>query len=329
MRAIILEKPGSFNDLHLVENREIPEPEKNEIRVKVKAAGLNPVDYKLINGWTNIGWKRPVVLGLDVAGEVDAVGEEVIKFKTGDEVFYHGNLSKENGGFAQYACTTAHTAEFLPQGLDMVEAAALPCAGFTAYQAIVKKLKPDAGKTILIHAGAGGVGGFAIQLAKLADLTVFSTCSESNLDYVKALGADYVINYRQENVFNAIMDKTCGRGVDYIVNTIDSQTATQDIEMLAFGGELVAVVEHPDFNRIKFYEKAISIHEVALGGAHLNGDYKSQLELASIAMEMGRLVSEGKIKANVSKVITLDEIPDYLKELEKRHVAGKIVAKIE
>ena len=328
MKAVILTAPKSYEYLKIVSNRLIPEPKADEIRVKVHAVGLNPVDYKLVNGWGDVKWDFPVVLGLDVAGIIDKVGKNVTTFVQGDKVYYHGNLSKENGGFAEYACTTAHTVSRIPNGLDMIGAAALPCSGFTAYQAVKKKLKPISGKTILIHAGAGGVGGYAIQLAKLENLKIFTTCSERNFEYVKELGADFAIDYNTQNIEDYIKYQTGGRGVDYIINTVDSATATTDIDLLAFGGELVAVVEHPDFNKINFYEKAMSLHEVALGGAHINGDYSSQLELAEIGRIMADYIVEGIIKLPQIKVIQMEEIPKYLEMLETRHVAGKIVAKI-
>lgn len=328
MKAIVLKKPVSLDELEYIEDRPIPDPGKGEIRVKVYCVGLNPVDYKLAEGWGNVKWKEPPVLGLDVSGVVDALGGGVTGFSVGDKVYYHGNLTKENGGFAEYACTSAHTVSFIPEDLKMEEAAALPCSGFTAYQAVINKLKVRSGNTILIHAGAGGVGGYAIQLAKLKGLTVFSTCSTNHIEHVQNLGADFVIDYTKSDVYSEIMKATDNRGVDYIVNTVDSETATRDIDLLAFNGELAAIVEHPDFNRLRFYEKAMSLHEVALGGAHINGDMRAQLQLAEIGNEFARLVVEGKIKPLNSKLIEIKEIPFYLSELKKRHVAGKIVAKI-
>lgn len=328
MRAVVLNKPGSLEELRYVEDRPIPVPGKGEIRVKVHCVGLNPVDYKLADGWGGVNWGNPPVLGLDVAGTVDALGDGVTGFSTGDRVYYHGNLSKENGGFAEFACTAALTVSFMPDGLKMETAAAIPCSGFTAYQAVVNKLKVREGNTILVHAGAGGVGGYAIQLAKLKGLKVFSTCSTGHIDYVKGLGADCVIDYTKEDVYGRIMEETDQRGVDYIVNTIDGETATRDVDILAFNGELAAIVEHPDFSRLRFYEKAMSLHEVALGGAHLNGDLKARLQLAEIGNEFARLVVEGKVKPLKMELIAITEIPAYLARLKERHVAGKIVAKV-
>lgn len=329
MKAIVLTKPGNLKNLQYTEAREIPQPAKNEIRVKVMAVGLNPVDYKLAEGWGDVEWKEPPVLGLDVAGIVDAAGSSETGFAPGERVFYHGSLAECNGGFAEYACTTAHTVSRLPKEIDYASAAALPCAGFTAYQAVVEKLKLDKSKTILIHAGAGGVGGYGIQLAKLQGATVYTTCSAENDEYVKSLGADAVIHYKNEDLRERIFDLTDGRGMDYVVNTVDSQTATRDIDLLAFSGELVAVVEHPDFNRLHFYEKGMSIHEVALGGAHLNGDFKAQKKLAEIGDCYTKLLRESKIKLPTIRKIGLQEIPEGLEALKTRHVAGKIVAIME
>lgn len=328
MKAIVLKKSGSLDELKFEKDRPIPLPQKNEIRVKVYSVGLNPVDYKLAEGWGDIKWSNPPVLGLDVAGIVDMLGEGVTNFKVGDRVYYHGNLLKEHGGYAEYACTSAQTVSLMPKALSMTEAAALPCSGFTAYQAVINKLRARAGRTILIHAGAGGVGGYAIQYAKLMGLTIYTTCSTKNIEYVKSLGADFALDYTKYDIYSRIMELTDHRGVDYIINTIDGESATKDIDVLAFNGELVAVVEHPNFGRIRFYEKAMSIHEVALGGAHINGDMIAKIQLAEIGTEVANLVVSKKIKTLPVKLIDLTEIPQYLSELEKRHVAGKIVAQI-
>lgn len=326
MKAIVLKSPGRLENLVYVEDKPMPEPKPKDIRVKVMAAGLNPVDYKLAQGWGAVKWEQPPVLGLDVAGIVDAVGSQIKGFAKGERVFYHGSLAESNGGFAEYACTTAHTVSKLPESIDFKRAASIPCSGFTAYQAVIEKLKLDDSKTILIHAGAGGVGGYGIQLAKLKGAKVFTTCSQRNDAYVKSLGADVIIHYKEESLYDRIREETDGRGVDYIVNTVDCETATKDIDLLAFSGQLVAVVEHPDFSRLNFYEKGLSIHEVALGGAHINGDDKAQRKLAEIGDHYVQLILNGQLKLPEIQEISLEEIPAALKKLEGRHVAGKIVA---
>ncbi len=325
MRALILDKPGHPETLRIAEMA-IPEPRKGEVRVRVHAVGLNPVDYKVAASG-NPNWTYPFILGLDVAGTIDAVGDGVSNWTVGDRVFYHGNLTK-SGGFAEYAITTAHTIATIPQNVSFEEAAALPCAGMTAYQALHRKLHIQSGQTILIHGGAGGVGGFAVQLAALAGLEVISTASSVNFTFVKELGARHVINYHTENVGVRVKELTHGRGVDAVLNTVSGAVATADLDLLAFNGQLAYIAGAPDFAQVKPFTKAISFHEIALGGAHLSGDVIAQKDLAKMAAELGALVSEKKVNPMLSEVISLEEIPHALVRLSERHVCGKIVAKI-
>lgn len=178
MKALVIDKPGSPESLRLAEMPQ-PEPGEGEVRVKVHAAGLNPADYKFMQrGFRS--WNYPFVPGLDVAGIIDEIGPGVSDWQVGDAVYYHGNLSKP-GGFAEEAITVARTLAPLPKNISFVEAAALPCAGWTAYQALHRKLHIEQEQTILIQGGAGGVGGFAVQLAALAGVKAIATCSQKKL----------------------------------------------------------------------------------------------------------------------------------------------------
>lgn len=164
MKAVVIDRPGTPDTFRIAE-MPIPEPEAGEVRIKVHAVGLNPADCKLAaRGFPT--WKYPFVLGLDVAGTIDLVGPEVTGWQVGDEVYYHANLSK-SGAFAEYHVNMAHAIAPKPLDLPFPEAAALPCPGWTAYQALHRKLHIQTGQTILVHGGSGGVGGLAIQLAKL------------------------------------------------------------------------------------------------------------------------------------------------------------------
>ncbi|MBT4340988.1 MAG: alcohol dehydrogenase catalytic domain-containing protein, partial [Chloroflexi bacterium] len=145
MKALLLSKPGPVSSLSIGEIP-TPEPGPNEIRVKVHSASLNPVDYKLA-GRGNDNWAYPHVLGLDVAGTVDAIGSDVVQWRTGDRVFYHGDLSKP-GGYAEYAITTGHTTAKIPDNVSFAEAAAIPCAGLTAYEAVVRRLSVQPEHTV-------------------------------------------------------------------------------------------------------------------------------------------------------------------------------------
>ena len=329
MKALLLDKTGPPDTLpRILRVGEAPDPEPGpgEVRVKVRAVGLNPVDYKVAD-WGNPKWIFPHILGLDVAGTVDAVGRGVSEWKPGDNVYYHGDLSKP-GGFAEYAAAFSHIMAPLPRNLSFEEAAALPCAGFTAYQAVHRKAGIKAGQTILVQGGAGGVGGFAIQLAKITGLEILTTCSKRNFDFVRRLGADHPIDYNSEDVAARVREITGGRGVDVIIDTISPESATAGLEMIAFNGQVVCIVGLPDISDVEPYSKGLSVHEVALGGAHISGDRPSQEDLARMAREMGHLAGEGRVDAMLSETITLEQIPDRLVKLAERHVRGKIVASI-
>jgi len=324
MKALVLKKPGAPDTLILQEHS-LPSPGPDEVRVKVMAVGLNPVDYKTAEwGWQS--WLWPHILGLDVAGSIEAVGSEVKSWKPGDRVFYHGDLSKP-GGYAEFAVAPAHILAKIPSEVRFENAAAIPCAGFTAWQILSRKIpvKPD--QTLLVHGGAGGVGGFAVQMGRYLGLKVLTTCSAANFSAVKKLGADHLIDYTSEDVSALVNEITNGRGVDIVINTIDSDSATQDLKRVAFGGHLACVAGFPDFSKIEPFTRAISIHESALGGAHLSGDRTAKADLARMGKELIELVREEKLSPMLTKVISLEEIPKALISLSQRHVRGKIVAR--
>ena len=162
MKALVMDQPGPPNQWYIADIDQ-PEPNAGEVRVRVHAAGLNPADYKIAAGG-HPAWQYPFVIGLDVAGTIDALGPDVAGWQIGDRVFYHGDFSRP-GGYADYSITKAHAITAIPEGISFIEAAALPCAGLAAYQSIFRKLHLQPGQTVLVQGGAGGVGGFAVQLA--------------------------------------------------------------------------------------------------------------------------------------------------------------------
>jgi NADPH:quinone reductase len=326
MKALLLREKGQWKDMK-VEEVETPNLDPGEILVEVYAVGLNPVDYKTATGG-NSNWSYPHILGLDVAGKVAGIGEGVTQWKKGDRVVYHGDLTKK-GGYAEYTVTTAHTVSRIPGEVTFEDAAALPTAGYTAYQSLFRKLPLDRVETILIHGGAGGVGGFAVQLAKHAGKKVISTASSHNHNYVKSLGADYAIDYHLEDVTARVMEITNGHGVDAVVDAVSRQSATDSLDTLAFLGHIVFISGAPDFTKVKPFTKSVSYHEIALGAAHQSGNHKAQQDLGIMGGEMLKLVSERKISSMLKEIISLEEVPDALSRLSERHVKGKIVAKIK
>lgn len=325
MKALLLEDKGLWQQMKVGE-MDRPKPQEGEILVKVQAVGLNPVDYKTGTGG-NPNWNYPHVLGLDVAGEIVELGEDVTQWSVGDRVVYHGDLTKK-GGFAEFAITTAHTVSRIPDSVSYEDAAALPTAGYTAYQSLFRKLPMNQIEILLIHGGAGGVGGFAVQLAKNAGKTVISTASKHNHEYVKSLGADYVIDYREEDVVAKVMEITGGRGVDAVVDAVSRQSATDSLGLLAFMGHIVYIAGAPDSSKVKPFTKVFSYHEIALGAAHQSSDVKAESDLGVMGDEMLALLEDGKISSMLGEVITLEEVPSALTRLSERHVKGKIVVKI-
>ncbi len=325
MKALVLDRPGTPDTLRITDIPH-PNPDAGEVRVRVHAVALNPVDYKLAQRG-HPAWSYPFVLGLDVAGTIDALGPAVHGWQVGERVFYHGNLARP-GGYAEYAITMAHVLARIPDDVSFIDAAALPCAGFTAYQSIFHKLHVAAGQTVLVQGGAGGVGGFAVQLAAYAGATVIASASQRHFGYVQQLGAHQMIDYNVEDVAARVQALTNGRGVDGIVDTVSKASATTGLDMLAFGGGIACVAALPDFSRIQPFAKAVSVHEIALGGAHLSGDRVAQEDLARIGTAMIDLVRTQRISALVQQVIPLEAVPDGLQRLAERHVQGKIVAQV-
>ncbi|MDN4524895.1 zinc-binding dehydrogenase [Fictibacillus fluitans] len=326
MKALLLHDKNQWQNMK-VEDIETPKPGKGEILVQVHAVGLNPVDYKTAtNG--NPNWSYPHILGLDTAGVVAETGEGVTQWKKGDRVVYHGDLTRK-GGYAEYTVATAHTVSRIPDNVSFENAAAIPTAGYTAYQALFRKLPFDQVESILIHGGAGGVGGFGVQLARLASKKVISTASGHNHEYVKSLGADYVIDYREEDVQARVMEMTNGRGVDAVVDAVSRLSATDSLDMLAFMGHIVYIAGAPDFSKVTPFTKVVSYHEIALGAANQSNDERSEKDLAVIGDHMLELMAEGKLDSMLKETISLEEVPSALVRLSERHVKGKMVAKVK
>jgi len=327
MKALVLQAPGKPDTLTITE-LPLPIPGAGEIRVKVRAASLNPIDYKVsLNGHPD--WVYPFVLGVDIAGVVDSVGEGVTQWSVGDRVVYHNSFVKP-GGYAEYNVTKAHVAAVIPDGLSFAEAAAFPCAGLTAYQALKYKMGVRSGQSILVHAGAGGVGGYAIQLARAFGASkVLTTASPANFDYVKSLGADMAIDYNTENVQEKVLEATNGLGVDYILNSVNRVTAQADLSMLSFGGQLACIAGAPEIVAdFQPSTKTFSVHKIMIAGAYVSGNILAEKELSTMASEFMQLIVDKKVASMVTEVISLEEVPQALIRLSQRHVRGKIVVEI-
>lgn len=317
-----LNHAGDTIDQWTFEEVETPTPGEGQAMIRVQAAALNPVDYKATK---NPAWTYPHIPGVDLTGIVEQVEKNVTGVEPGDRVAIHTNLQK-NGAFAEYAVVDARALAKIPDAVSFTEAAAILCAGMTAYEAIVQKMNTTGKETILIHAGAGGVGGIGIQLAKRLGLSVATTASKENHDWVKKLGADLAIDYKKENVTEAIRNWTNGRGADLIFNTVGRDEATADFGRLAFSSQLAFIAGVPDQSVVKPFTLSPSVHEVALAAAYASEDDRAIRNLGHMASELLKLVAAKELDPLVTEEIPAADIVKGLQRLSERHVRGKIIA---
>lgn len=327
MKALVV-KGQSVHSLDQLEIAERPRPtaKAGQVLVKVHAVGLNPVDYKLVEGGVD-SWSFPHVLGLDVAGEVVAVGEGVHDFQIGERVSGHGNLMKD-GCFAEYVAVPIYQLAKIPANVTYEQAAALLCGALTAYTAVNRKANLTNVKTVLVHAGAGGVGSLAIQFAKLHGFRVLTTVSARKKAFVQQLHPDAIIDYQHEDVSQRVSELTGDLGADLIIDTVGKAEATKDIKRLSYNGTLVTIVDVPEMDAAYLFDHAINVDTVNLGGAHLSGNPTQQADLGKMNAEVLQLMSQGKIDPLIEQALPFEQIVDGLQMLKQRQVQGKLVAKM-
>jgi NADPH:quinone reductase-like Zn-dependent oxidoreductase len=240
MKAFVLDRYGSSDN---VRAREVPDPEvgENDVLVQVHAAGVNLIDSKIRDGEFKLilPYDLPVILGSDVAGVVVRVGSSVRRFEPGDEVYAQPGKDRI-GSFAELISVNEDYVAPKPQQLTMEEAASVPLVGLTAWQVLIERANLQKGQRVLIHAGSGGVGTFAIQLAKHVGATVATTTSTANVDLVKRLGADVVVDYKKDNFEQVLND------YDVALNSLDAETLKKSLQVLRSGGKLISISGPPD-----------------------------------------------------------------------------------
>lgn len=308
MRAIRLNEYGSVDKLK-VENIPKPEPQNNEVLIKVHAAGINPVDWKIIEGKASDKFplKLPITPGWDVAGVVESVGKRVKTFQAGEEVFCKPDLDKD-GAYAEFIIVPESIISYKPTNISFSEAGSVPLAGLTAWQGLFQYGNLKKGERVLIHAASGGVGSLAVQFAKSKGAYVIGTCSTSNRSFVNKLGADEVIDYTKENFEDEVKD------VDLVFDTIGGETQERSLLVLKEGGRLVSIVGSTVDREAK--EKNIRVE------AFMTKSNKSQLD------EIAALIQDGSVVPQVSGVYSLEEAPQALRESANGHVRGKLVLRV-
>jgi NADPH:quinone reductase-like Zn-dependent oxidoreductase len=305
MRAVRMHGYGNIDSL-VYEEIAKPEHAADEVLIKVQAAGVNPVDWKIVEGFGEgwLGHPMPHTLGCDVAGVVEAVGSAVTTVKAGDAVYGYTSLARE-GAYAEYVIAKESEVTAKPAALDFINAAAVPVAALTSWQAIFDQAGLLAGQKILIHAASGGVGSMAVQLAIAKGAYVYGTASARNAEFVKSLGADEVIDYTSTKFEDVVKD------ADVVFDLIGGETQQRSLAVLKKGGVVVSAVQPPD-------EEALKAHEIrgVMVGAQPNA---AQLE------EITTLIEAGKVKTFVEKVLPLSDAKEALNLSKQGRTRGKIV----
>ncbi len=333
MKAALLMAAGGTEAMKITE---IDTPELSHpdfIRVRLHAAGINPVDYKMREKGGVAPHKLPIILGCDGAGVVDAVGEAVTRFKVGDEVyFFNGGIgTNEQGNYAEYTTIHQDYAAPKPKSLSMVEAAALPLAWITAWESLVDRAQLQANQTVLIHGGAGGVGHLAIQLAKSLGARVATTATSEKTDFVQSLGADYCINYSKTDFVKATLDWTNGKGVHLVLDAVGGNIFCRSISATRIYGKVVTLLEPPcDSDTIKTakFRNLSLIYELMLTPM-LQGMHEERIAQRKSLEEASRLVDEGKLQVKVGQVLPLSQVAEAHKLIGSGRTMGKIVLTIE
>jgi NADPH:quinone reductase-like Zn-dependent oxidoreductase len=306
MKAIVVHEYGGPEVLKY-EDAPRPEPKDNEVLVRMIAAGVNPVDALIRSGKYAkfFGTTLPLIPGYDIAGVVEKTGAKVTKLKAGDSIYAYVMWG---GGYADYAVATEGEAAAKPKSITFLEAAGVPLAALTAWQALIDAAKLNAGQTVLIHGGSGGVGSFAIQIAKARGAKVIATASTPNQDLLKELGADVAIDYTTTKFEDVAKD------VDVVLDSVGKDTLARSYGVVKKGGFIATLVAQPDQTELDKH---------GIRGAPISVKPNSD-ELTEIT----KLIEQKKIKPVVSQVLPLAEAVKAQEQAATHHTRGKIVLKI-
>lgn len=330
MKAILMTAIGSPDVLTFqdVDEPEIVQP--TQIKVKLMAAGVNPVDTKIRRNGLLFEQALPAILGCDGAGVVVATGAAAGRFKVGDKVWFcHGGLGREAGNYAEYNVLDERWASLMPQTLSYAEAAALPLVLITAWGALFERGGLQAGQTVLIHAGAGGVGSVAIPLAKIKGARVITTVStEQKADMTRKLGADEVIFYQQENFVDAVKRMTDGKGADLVFDTVGPDVFKESVGATAYFGRLVTLLDPGAVNLAEARLRNLLIGFELMLTPMLKDLSEARTQQIAILNQCADFADQGLLKPHISAQLPLSETVQAHQLIETGHVSGKIVLSV-
>jgi NADPH2:quinone reductase len=330
MKAILMTQPGLPD---LLELRDIEEPsitEPSQIKVRLRAAGVNPVDTKIRRNGLFYPNPLPAVLGCDGAGEVVEIGGAVSRFNIGDSVWFcHGGLGGDQGNYAEYTVLDERWAAPMPQSLDFEHAAAAPLVLITAWGALYDRGRLQAGQTVLIHAAAGGVGHVAVQLAKLRDARVLATVgSAEKAELAKNWGADAAIDYRQEDFAQRVNELTDGQGADLVIDTVGPDVFRHSIDCTAHFGDLVTLLDPGNISLQEARMRNLRIGFELMLTPMLRNLHEARDHHVEILQQCGEWIDQGVLDIHVSQVLPLEKAAAAHALIETGHTTGKIVLKI-
>jgi NADPH:quinone reductase-like Zn-dependent oxidoreductase len=332
MKVVILDRYGSNDHVHF---GEMPDPEvrENDVLVQVHAASVNPVDLKIRNGDLKLvlPYRLPLILGNDLAGVVLRVGSGVQRFNPGDEVYARADKDRM-GAFAEFISIKEDSVANKPEKLTMEEAASIPLVGLTAWQALIERANLKKGQKVLIHAGSGGVGTFAIQLAKQLGAIVATTTSTANFDLVKRLGADIVIDYKKDDLEKILQD------YDVVLNSLGKETLEKSLRVLKPGGNLVSISgpPDPDFARdlgLNWMSRQVvrllsyRIRKKAKR-RHVSYSFLFMRPNGDQLREIASLIDSGIIRPAVDRIFPFESTKEALIYVETGRAKGKVVVKV-
>ncbi|TIU97574.1 MAG: NADP-dependent oxidoreductase [Mesorhizobium sp.] len=333
MKAFIVDRYAKNAPLLL---GEVPEPEvgENDVLVQIHAASLNLLDAKIRDGEFKLilPYRPPFVAGHDVAGTVIRVGSKVRQFKPGDEVYARPRDGRI-GAFAEYIAINDADVALKPKNLSMEEAASIPLVGLTAWQALVERAKLKKGQKVFIQAGSGGVGTLAIQLAKHLGATVATTTSASNMDMVRDMGADVIIDYKKDD-FDEVLS-----GFDVVLNSQDNKTLEKSLRVLKPGGVAVSISGPPDpeFAREKGLSMVLNLVMRLLSAGIRRRAKRADVRYSFLFMaangaqltKITSLIESGVIRPVIDRVFPLEQINEALAYIEQGRAKGKVVIKVK
>ncbi len=316
MKAVVIERFGGSEVMELVE-QPTPSPGRDEVLVRVRAASVNPVDIQTRRGDYQGLVALPARLGVNCAGIIEEVGVDVHDLKVGDEVFYVPRLLENEGSYATHHVERASIVAKKPTTLSFEEAATLPLSAVTAWECLVERGRLKAGDKVLVHGGAGGVGVYAIQIARFFGAHVVTTSGTQNKDFVASLGADVSYDYRSESLYEELR-RDNPSGFDIILDTVGQKTIEKSLPLLATSGRLVSIVDMSEpQNLISGWQVNAELHFVFTT--------QSGTRLA----ELARVVDEGGLKPIVERVMKLSEIAAAHDLIEAGSRKGKIAITID